>query len=135
MSTSRPWWRVCSSPKRASPSAKRCAPSPRGRPLLDLLDLLDLADWLREWGGTHVAMESTGVDWKPIYNLLEDPFTVLVVNAQHITAVPGRKTAVAEREWIADWRRHGVRRQGVGGGGGCGAPASSRRVRNGSCAR
>src|SRR3712207_611555 len=55
-------------------------------------DLLALADWLAEQGVTHVAMESTGVYWQPIYNLLEDRFSLLLVNAQHVKAVPGRKT-------------------------------------------
>jgi transposase len=73
-------------------------------------DLLALADWLREAGVTHVAMESTGVYWKPIYNLLEDAFALLVVNAQHIKAVPGRKTDVKDAEWIADLLRHGLLR-------------------------
>jgi len=71
-------------------------------------DLLELKDWLRENGVTHVAMESTGVFWKPIYNLLEDEFTVMVINAQHIKAVPGRKTDVKDAEWIADLLRHGL---------------------------
>lgn len=71
-------------------------------------DLLALSDWLREHGVTHVAMESTGVYWKPIYNLLEGHFTLLVVNAQHIKAVPGRKTDVKDAEWIADLLRHGL---------------------------
>ena len=71
-------------------------------------DLLTLADWLTEHGVTHVAMESTGVYWKPIYNLLEGSFTLLVVNAQHIKAVPGRKTDVKDAEWIADLLRHGL---------------------------
>jgi transposase len=53
-------------------------------------------------------MESTGVFWKPIYNLLEDDFTVMVINAQHIKAVPGRKTDVKDAEWIADLLRHGL---------------------------
>ena len=58
---------------------------------------------------THVAMESTGVYWKPVYNLLEaEPIEVLVVNAQHIKAVPGRKTDVKDAEWIADLLRHGL---------------------------
>src|SRR5215470_9772112 len=64
-------------------------------------DLLALADWLAEAGCTHVAMESTGVFWKPISNLLEDQFTLLVVNAQHLKAVPGRKTGVKDAQWIA----------------------------------
>jgi transposase len=73
-------------------------------------DLLALADWLREAEVTHVAMESTGVYWKPIHNLLEDAFALLVVNAAHIKAVPGRKTDVKDAEWIADLLRHGLLR-------------------------
>ncbi len=73
-------------------------------------DLLELADWLTSTGCTHVAMESTGVFWKPIYNLLEEQFTLLLVNAQHIKAVPGRKTDVKDCEWIADLLRHGLLR-------------------------
>jgi transposase len=71
-------------------------------------DLLALSDWLTASGCTHVAMESTGVFWKPIYNLLEGAFTVLVVNAQPIKAVPGRKTDVKDAEWIAELLRHGL---------------------------
>lgn len=71
-------------------------------------DLLKLADWLTERGVTHVAMESTGVFWKPIYNLLESDFEAMVVNAQHIKAVPGRKTDVKDAEWIADLLQHGL---------------------------
>jgi transposase len=73
-------------------------------------DLLALADWLHTAGCTHVAMESTGVYWRPIYNLLEGLFTLLVVNAQHMKAVPGRKTDVKDAEWIADLLRHGLLR-------------------------
>src|SRR6185436_19323301 len=73
-------------------------------------DLLALSDWLRSYGVTHVAMESTGVYWKPVYNLLEGLFELLVVNAQHIKAVPGRKTDVKDAEWIADLLRHGLLR-------------------------
>jgi transposase len=73
-------------------------------------DLLTLADWLTAAGCTHVAMESTGVYWKPVYNLLEGLFELLVVNAQHIKAVPGRKTDVGDAEWIADLLRHGLLR-------------------------
>ena len=73
-------------------------------------DLLTLGDWLAERGVTHVAMESTGVYWQPIYNLLEDRFELLLVNAQHIKAVPGRKTDVRDCEWIADLLRHGLLR-------------------------
>jgi transposase len=71
-------------------------------------DLLALADWLSSAGCTHVAMESTGVFWKPIYNLLEGLFELVVVNAQHLKAVPGRKTDVRDAEWIADLLRHGL---------------------------
>jgi transposase len=71
-------------------------------------DLLALSDWLAAAGCTQVAMESTGVFWKPIYNLLEDRFAVLVVNAAHSKAVPGRKTDVRDAEWIADLLRHGL---------------------------
>ncbi len=73
-------------------------------------DLLALADWLEQHEVTHVAMESTGVFWKPVWNLLEDRFTLLLVNAQHIKAVPGRKTDVRDCEWIADLLRHGLLR-------------------------
>jgi transposase len=71
-------------------------------------DLLRLADWLTATGCTHVAMESTGVYWKPVYNLLEGALAVLVVNARHIKAVPGRKTDVRDCEWIAELLRHGL---------------------------
>jgi transposase len=73
-------------------------------------ELLALGDWLASAGCTHVAMESTGVYWKPIYNLLEGSFTLLLVNAQHVKAVPGRKTDVKDCEWIADLLRHGLLR-------------------------
>ena len=73
-------------------------------------EILALADWLTQASCTHVAMESTGVYWQPIYNLLEGLFTVLVVNAQHIKAVPGRKTDVLDAEWIAELLRHGLLR-------------------------
>ena len=72
-------------------------------------DLLVLADWLAQCEVTHVAMESTGVYWKPVYNLLEGTgLSLLVVNAQHIKAVPGRKTDVKDAEWIASLLRHGL---------------------------
>jgi transposase len=72
--------------------------------------LLELADWLGEQGVTHVAMESTGVYWKPIWNLLEGQFEILLVNAQHIKQVPGRKTDVKDAEWIAQLLQHGLLR-------------------------
>src|SRR5215207_807987 len=72
--------------------------------------LLNLVDWLLGLGITHVAMESTGEFWKPIFNLLEGSFTVLVVNAAHIKHVPGRKTDVKDAEWIAELLAHGLLR-------------------------
>jgi transposase len=71
-------------------------------------DLLALRDWLQERGCTHVAMESTGVYWKPVYAVLEDGFELVVGNAHHIKNVPGRKTDVKDSEWIADLLRHGL---------------------------
>jgi len=71
-------------------------------------DLLVLADWLKAHGVTHVAMESTGVYWQPVYNLLEADFEVLLVNAEHIKRVPGRKTDVTDCEWIAELLAHGL---------------------------
>lgn len=73
-------------------------------------DLLALSDWLMSFGITHVAMESTGEYWKPIHNILEENFEVLLVNARHIKQVPGRKTDVMDAEWIADLLRHGLLR-------------------------
>jgi transposase len=61
-------------------------------------DLLMLSDWLQGFGVTHVAMESTGEYWKPVFNILEGNFEVVLVNAQHIKAVPGRKTDVKDAE-------------------------------------
>jgi transposase len=72
--------------------------------------LLGLLDWLLDLGCTAVAMESTGVYWKPIYNLLEGHLIVQVVNAQHIKQVPGRKTDVGDAAWIAGLLRHGLLR-------------------------
>lgn len=73
-------------------------------------DILSLADWLDQLQVTHVAMESTGVLWKPIYNLLEGQYEILLVNAQHIKQVPGRKTDVKDCEWIANCLQHGLLR-------------------------
>ncbi len=75
--------------------------------------LLALADWLRACNVTDVAMESTGIYWRPVYNILEDDCTVILVNAQHIKAVPGRKTDVKDSEWLAgcplgSMLRHGL---------------------------
>jgi transposase len=73
-------------------------------------NLQALAVWLKEHGVTHVAMESTGILWRPVYNLLEDEFTVLVVNARHLKQVPGRKTDVKDCEWIAQLLQCGLLR-------------------------
>lgn len=71
-------------------------------------DLLTLSDWLQAHTVTHVAMESTGEYWRPIFNILEGNFEVLLVNAQHMHQVPGRKTDVKDSEWLADLLRHGL---------------------------
>jgi transposase len=71
-------------------------------------DLLALSDWLQALGVKQVAMESTGEYWKPIFNILEGNFEVLLVNAHHIKAVPGRKTDVKDAEWIAELLQHGL---------------------------
>lgn len=73
-------------------------------------DLLQLADWLQIAGVTHVAMESTGVYWKPVFNILESQCKVMLVNARHIKQVPGRKTDVKDAEWIAQLLQHGLLR-------------------------
>ncbi len=67
--------------------------------------LLALADWLTNQQVTHVAMESTGIYWRPVFNILEGAFTVILVNAQHMKAVPGRKTDIKDSEWLADEAR------------------------------
>ena len=71
-------------------------------------DLLALSDWLAERKVTHVAMESTGVFWKPIFNILEGRFEVILVNARHIKQVPGRKTDVKDCDWISQLLQHGL---------------------------
>ena len=71
-------------------------------------ELLRLSDWLAAGGCTHVGLESTGVFWKPVFNILEGSFEVWLLNAQHIQAVPGRKTDVRDAEWIAELLRHGL---------------------------
>lgn len=73
-------------------------------------ELLQLSDWLKSLGVVHVAMESTGVYWVPVYNILEGSFELLVANAQHVKNVPGRKTDVKDSEWLADLHRHGLLR-------------------------
>src|SRR5215471_18165070 len=71
-------------------------------------DLLDLSDWLTGNGVTHVEMESTGVYWKPVGNILEAVCTIWLVHAQHVKAVPGRKTDTKDCPWIADLLQHGL---------------------------
>ena len=71
-------------------------------------DLIALRDWLKQAGVTLVAMESTGVYWKPVFEMLEDDHDVIVANARHIKNVPGRKTDVKDCEWISDLARHGL---------------------------
>lgn len=89
-----------------------CVMGPEGREIRSFStmtqDLLRLADWLESLNVSHVAMESTGPYWKPIYNLLESQFHLTLANAHHIKTVPGRKTDVKDAEWIADLLRHGL---------------------------
>jgi transposase len=73
-------------------------------------ELLMLRDWLTAHGVTHVAMESTGVYWKPVYYVLEESLTCVLVNAAHVKQVPGRKTDVADSEWLAQLLEHGLLR-------------------------
>jgi hypothetical protein len=75
-------------------------------------DLLRLSDWLTGEGCTHVAVESMGVYWKPVFNILEATLTVILVNARDAKAVPGRKTDVRDCQWLADLLRHGLLRAG-----------------------
>jgi transposase len=90
-------------------------PGPRGEKFVEhrsfgtmTADLLAMSDWLMSQQITHLAVESTGEFWKPIYNLLEGDFEILVVNAKHVKNVPGRKTDVKDAEWLADLLRHGL---------------------------
>lgn len=71
-------------------------------------ELLGLSDWLSKHEVTHVAMESTGVYWKPVYNILHGSFDVWIVNARHLAQVPGRKTDESDAEWIAKLMSHGL---------------------------
>jgi transposase len=71
-------------------------------------DLLSLCDWMSSLEITQVAMESTGEYWKPVYNLLESSFEVMVVNSQHFKQVPGLHTDVKDAEWLAELLRHGL---------------------------
>lgn len=100
-----------------SVTACRMLPGADGTPTQEIrtfgtmtAELLALGDWLAEGGVTHVAMESTGVYWKPVWNLLEDRFSLLLVNAAHVKVVPGRKRDVGDAAWLADLLRHGLLR-------------------------
>jgi len=73
-------------------------------------DILELADWLAAAGVIHVALESTGSYWKPVYNLLEDRFRLVLVNARHVKHVPGRKTDVKDCQWLAQLLQAGLLR-------------------------
>lgn len=95
--------------------ACRITPGTGGRPEKEVRtfgtmtqDLLALADWLGAHGVTHVAMESSGSYWHPVWNVLEGNFQLLLANARHIKGVPGRKTDVRDCQWIADLLRHGL---------------------------
>src|ERR1700746_2199296 len=71
-------------------------------------DLLELADWLAAQGITHIAVEATGVYWKPIWHVLEGRFELVLANAAHIRNVPGRKSDVNDAVWISDLLAHGL---------------------------
>src|SRR2546425_11673691 len=97
--------RVCACRDRTGSGSKRCGRSGRPRSSCWLL-----RDWLEAHAVTHVAMESTGVYWKPVFYVLEEAFTCLLVNAAHIKQVPGRKTDVKDCMWIAQCLEHGLLR-------------------------
>jgi transposase len=98
-----PWWPACASPGRAAggPQTVETFGSTAA-------DLLALRDWLEAHGVTHVAMESTGVYWKPVSYVLEERFTCLLINAAHLKHVPGQKTDVRDCAWIAQVLAHGL---------------------------
>lgn len=106
-------WMFTKRPLRPACCRQACIITPKGKVTRTFGamtgEILELVEWIKEHHCTHVAMESTGVYWKPIYNLLElAEIEAMVVNAQHIKAVPGRKTDVKDAEWIADLLRHGL---------------------------
>lgn len=90
----------------------RCVSKPQRREVRTFgtttSELFALADWLESHRCTHVAMEATGVYWKPVWHVLEDRFELVLANAQHIRNVPGRKTDVNDATWIADLLAHGL---------------------------
>ena len=71
-------------------------------------ELLSLKDWLKEAGCTHISIESTGVFWKPIFNILGNEFKVILVNSRHVKALPGRKTDVKDCQWLCELLQHGL---------------------------
>jgi transposase len=93
-------------------AAVRCVSAPRHQEVRQFptttAGLLALAEWLASHGCTHVAMEATGVYWKPVWHVLEGDFELVLANAQHIRNVPGRKTDVGDAAWIADLLAHGL---------------------------
>ena len=72
--------------------------------------LLDMLDWLLSFNCTHVAMESTGEYWRPVFNILETSLEVMLVNARHVKNVPGRKTDIKDAQWLAELLQHGLLR-------------------------
>jgi Transposase len=117
-------------PKR-SVVACRLGPGPAGVPTKEIrpfgtmtADLLALGDWLAAAGCTPGALESPGVYWEPVWNLLEGQFALLLVNAQHIKTVPGRKTDTKDSEWLADLLRHGLLPSATAAPSHQGSPAS-----------
>ena len=70
--------------------------------------LLELAEWLERAGCTHVAMEATGVYWKPVWHILEGRFVLILANAAHVKNIPGRKSDVSDASWLADLLAHGL---------------------------
>jgi transposase len=95
-------------------TAVACVLTPEGQEIRTFgtmtAELLALADWLLACGCTHVAIESTGDYWKPVFNILEGTCEVVLVNAQHVKAVPGRKTDVKDAAWLAELLQHGLLR-------------------------
>ena len=93
-------------------AAVRCVTEPRHREVRSFATtttgLLSLSEWLASHDCTHVAMEATGVYWKPVWHVLEGSFDLVLANAQHIRNVPGRKTDVGDAAWIADLLAHGL---------------------------
>ncbi len=89
-----------------------CALTPAGREVRSFramtAGLQELADWLAQQQVSQVVMEATGVYWRPVYNLLEGRFTVVVANAAVVRGIPGRKTDVKDAEWLATLLRHGL---------------------------